>query len=383
MLDCLVEEFWWKHIAGPSIAVSNITLALLDNKNIVLQIPSDLPWKQVMRSIVDADYREKNSAAVVQFLDVAEDNPEGIEPGKLILQRFASPQVAQSYREKSAITIQNYIMQKGVLQNSVLWIKGVTSETASQWISFCKVYHSKNISDGLLILELCGQYSVPPMHHLKAISLFNYVSNYDLQLFNRVIVSDRKISDVWKNYISTVCALICGTDAEISTLLLDTVDFQKDDLILKVKEIAELEIYQKRGEEHKEYILNLARNNQINLIEHLIWEAQVQVLFPIIELERVTILYALRKVIQNILDTKPIQQYGVTLKDAIDVELGTLCYMMTQRTNDGSYLLYIPDENVRQRIHFLHTCRNLLAHASPCSPSQVKELLNNNKYMEN
>ena len=165
-------------------------------------------------------------------------------------------------------------------------------------------------------------------------------------------------------------------------MLLDTVDFQKDDLILKVKEIAELELYQKRGEEHKEYILNLAKNNQINLIEHRIWEAQVQVLFPIIELERVTILCAWRKFIQNILDTKPIQQYGVTLKDAIDVELGTLCYMMAQRTNDGSYLLYIPDENVRQRIHFLHTCRNLLAHASPCSPAQVTELLNNNKNME-
>ena len=38
-------------------------------------------------------------------------------------------------------------------------------------------------------------------------------------------------------------------------------------------------------------------------------------------------------------------------------------------------LLYIPEEQERDTIHFLHECRNLLAHASCCSPVQIKKLL--------
>ena len=58
-----------------------------------------------------------------------------------------------------------------------------------------------------------------------------------------------------------------------------------------------------------------------------------------------------------------------------DVELGSLCYMMNHRGNNGSYMLYTPDEDARQRIVFLHDCRNQLAHVICCTANQVAELL--------
>ena len=59
----------------------------------------------------------------------------------------------------------------------------------------------------------------------------------------------------------------------------------------------------------------------------------------------------------------------------MDVELGSLCYMMKQKSNMGIYMLYIPDEDEREWISFLHECRNQLAHASCCSTEQVVRLI--------
>lgn len=39
------------------------------------------------------------------------------------------------------------------------------------------------------------------------------------------------------------------------------------------------------------------------------------------------------------------------------------------------YMLYIPDEIDRDRIRFLHECRNSIAHISICEPEQVRKLL--------
>ena len=48
---------------------------------------------------------------------------------------------------------------------------------------------------------------------------------------------------------------------------------------------------------------------------------------------------------------------------------------MKKRDSTGKYILRIPDARDRERIEFLHDCRNQLAHATCCNPEQVKELL--------
>ena len=61
----------------------------------------------------------------------------------------------------------------------------------------------------------------------------------------------------------------------------------------------------------------------------------------------------------------------------MDVELGSLCFMMRNKQENGfyKYMLYIPDEFDRDRISFLHDCRNSIAHVSICEPEQVRRLL--------
>lgn len=63
------------------------------------------------------------------------------------------------------------------------------------------------------------------------------------------------------------------------------------------------------------------------------------------------------------------------IRDPAEVELGTLSYMMRCKVAADKRMLYVPDEADRQRICFLHNCRNKLAHMNCCTPSEVSTLL--------
>ena len=373
------DEFWWKNITGPHMVVTKVSEALLDNHMVVLSVPSDLPWRHAMRGAIQTAFRDRLdiSDIVVDPIDVVDDNPDNIAPGRFILSRFASITISRGYREKSKLSIQDYITAKNVIKNRIVWVKGLKGVVANQWIEFCRGFNHRQAQDGLFVLEIQEKKRQSDLRPLKLIDFGDYVSNYDVQLFSSLVLDDQnKYSDVWRKYIASVVASICDTDAEVSTTMLETIDFQKQSAIDGIKMIASSSEYIRRGTEgNSKHVLWYCRNNQNDELERRLWNAQVQVLFPIIEMERVSLIDKWRDIIQDALDNNNITQYNETLKDAIDVEWGSLCYMMKHRTDSGSYMLYIPDENERDWISFLHDCRNQLAHASICTVDQVVRIL--------
>lgn len=139
-----------------------------------------------------------------------------------------------------------------------------------------------------------------------------------------------------------------------------------------------------RGEPHP---FMLIRENAIVELDRKVWAAQLQTAFPVIELERTALVKKWVNEIEVALgeeyfdqvkyETGHITQFGEQIDDPFDVELGTLVRMMYLRKNKNKeqYLLYIPDENDRSRIHFLHQRRNELAHMVKCLPEHMDELL--------
>lgn len=100
-----------------------------------------------------------------------------------------------------------------------------------------------------------------------------------------------------------------------------------------------------------------------------------QVLFPLIELERQKLIEKWHDSIEEALHENHVEQFGAAVTDPAEVELGTLCYMMRCRVSGDYRMLYIPEEADRERIRFLHECRNKLAHMNCCAPGQVAALL--------
>lgn len=72
-----------------------------------------------MRSAVYTVFRERSDFRDVGIepIDSQDDNPDNFEPGRFILDRFASSVVNKGYRERSKVTIQKYIFAKNVIKN--------------------------------------------------------------------------------------------------------------------------------------------------------------------------------------------------------------------------------------------------------------------------
>ena len=384
MINVSWEEFWWNNITGAHVVVSKVSDALLENKMVILRVPSDLPWRYSMRSSIHTAFQERTDTrdVVIEAIDVVDDNPEDLEPGRFLLQRYASSAVSRGYREKSKVSIQEYIAQKDVIKNRILWIKGLEGSTANKWIKFCKGFTPKTAAEGLFVLEIHGEIASPDSKFIEYIDFSECVSNYDVQLFNSFVLDEDEAlaygSDLWKKYISTTAAMVCDVDAEVSELLLREVDFRKESVIEGIGRIANQDDFSRRGAEAgSNHVLWLYRNNKRAELNHRIWASQVQVLFPIIEMERIELIEKYREEISQALMDNSIAQYGELITNPMEVELGSLCFMMSHRQEQDyyMYMLYIPDETDRDRIRFLHECRNAIAHVSICDPEQVRRLL--------
>ncbi len=364
MIDSL-DEFWWGNITGPHVLTSKVSEALLDDRMVALVIPSDVPWLNAMRSAIRTDLQRKLYDISVLFheIDITEDGSEKADPGKLILNKYGSERQRLGYREKTPI--QDYIVQNKLLEGAVVLVKGVKdTDVADKWIKFCRGFRKRSKQDGLFILELQAPIRQADMKPMEMIKYSDCLTNYDVQLFNRIVLGDQaKYSDVWKDYIASVSASVCDTDAELSAALIETVNFRRLSVLDGIKAIAESGA---EGSEHAQLYLD---NRKTEEVEHLVWRAQVQVLFPVIELERVSLIEKWNYDIQKTLNEKYVLQFNEQIRDASNVELGTLDYIINK------YEFCIRDENVRKWISFLHECRNQLAHAKCCTPDQVRQLL--------
>ena len=372
------EEFWWNYITGPNVVVSSVVSALLNGKMVVLKVPSDLPWRHSMRSAVHTAFSERSDCSdmVIELIDLLDENARQMQPGRFILDRFATPTISRGYREKSKVTVQDYISAKDIIKNRIVWIKGIDPDVAGEWIRFCRGFSQRSAAQGLFVLEVNENTSVTETNLLRVINFSDCVSNYDVQLFNSFVLGKQKqYSDGWKKYIAVCTAAICGVDAEISQTMLQSLDFRVESPLEGIRQIDQMPDFMRRGENGSNHVLWHYRNGDMALLEHRLWSAQVQVLFPMIELERVELIGRYERQIREVLASGGITQYNQILQEPMDVELGTLSYLMGAKMEDGFYTLYIPSEEDRKRIRFLHTCRNQLAHASCCTPEQVEQLL--------
>lgn len=373
------EEFWWNNITGARTVIDRVTMALLENKMVVLKVPSDLPWRHTMRSAIQNAFNEKTDLRdiVIETLDAVDNNPTDLEPGRFILQNYAAPDIKAGYREKARISIQDYISDRNVIKNRIIWVKGLDEKTAGKWFQFCRGFSPRSALDGLFVLEVHGNINATASKHIQYINFDECVSSYDVQQFNSFILDDQKIYTTnWKRYISAVAAAVCGVDAEVSEMLLHTVNFRNETAMDGLQRINEMADFERRGrEKDSDHALWHFRNDNTVELYHRIWTAQIQVLFPIIELERQKLIKKWDSVIETALKDHEVIQFGAVITAPADVELGTLCYMMSCKVHGEYRMLYIPEEAERERIRFLHDCRNKLAHMNCCTAKEVASLL--------
>ena len=388
------SEFWWTSITGPRNLCDAVSRALHNKSSVCLVVPDDLPWRDEMRASIETGMHQMPDmeSFYVEFIDVEDECPDIADIGRYLMEKYALPEIAAGYRGREKL--QKYILDKHVLDNRVLWIKGMNAAQEKRWLQFCRDYVPAKDSDGRFVLEARWTDRESERRNLAVIRYGDTIKRYDLTLFNSIYLNREKgtYSAIWQQYAAVMCALLCATDAETSQAFMETCDFSTEEPIIGMQKIAEDIAYLRRGESNDQHILSLIRRENMSVIDTQVWKAQLQVLFPLLEIERVSFVSHYHQQIQEALreryyDFKTgrsqlIYQFGDVISDPDDAELGTI-YRMTKlkRDNDTSqYLLYIPDEKSRSRIELLHDLRNALAHGEPCAIDKVAEFINGHPF---
>ncbi len=373
------EEFWWKQITGPSMVVSSVVQNLINNTMVALKVPADLPWRHYMRGAVEEQFKNQTGLrqVLIEPIDAVDDCPAELNPGQFLIERFGNLEVKHGYRETSKTSIQEYIIENEILKNRIVWVKGLTKRQAIEWQSFCRDFGTDSVESGLFVLEIHGNVTIVESVRLKVVDYSKLVSRDDVRLFNSFLLDESgALSAEWKNYIATVSAMLCDKDAEVSKYLLDGTDFTSESPIEGIERLSKEPALNRRGEDiQSEHVLSYYRANNISILQKRVWIAQVQVLFPIIELERVEIIKLLESDIKKALESYSVKQYGTDVTDPYNVELGTLCYMMKTQEEEATYMLYIKNQNLRDNIEFLKECRNTIAHMGCCNPYDVERII--------
>jgi hypothetical protein len=385
MTDLLdAQHIWWEQITGPAALVSRVAWQLQEGRTIVLQVPDDLPWRQQMRGSVEDNLRFTGTNVVISLVDCSDECPADSDIGTYLLQRFwRGSDVRNGYRPTSRQTIQDYLKKHGVLQNQIIWVKGIEPAQEKRWLEFCRHYPSSGAAQGLFVLEIHTEaWSGKLPAHMQCVRFAELVGPYDTLLFASQLVADKGLSVPWKQYAAALAASLFGDDAEAAAEFLDQVNLAEDDPIDVLTGM--LDYFPMRGRSSNLHPFALLRQDAVEMLQKRIWQAQIQIVFPMIETERALFIEKWSEQIQRTLDSNrgQIMQYGNEVTEPFEAELGLLAYLSRNRASDGLYLLYIPDEADRERLEFLHRRRNELAHITACSPQDLDELFSKHPFFK-
>ena len=379
------SSIWWSEVAGPcSIVDEVVSCLLLDKQNILLSIPDDLPWRNEMRANIETEFRSKAGLhdLVFDIIDVRDECPNVDNVARWLFEHYADRDIRNGYRDRSGPLVR-YMMEHKVFANRLLWVKGVSSDKITYWTKFCREYvPSGGVTGGMLVLESTSA-CLPPHKRLSVISYCDRVTPHDIRLFNSILLNQavyKGYSDLWKQYITVLCAALCKDDAEISCRLLDTTDFHTENPLDSLRRIAQEPAFNRRGTS-PDHILFQIRSDEEVLLSSRVWSAQLQVVFPNIELKRISFIRNHQTDLETVLADHEIMQgpekYRVRVLDPIDLEVATLSYIASHTDYWPTGVALFTAQDTILFSH-LHTLRNRLAHLECCSPQELSLMFDTN-----
>lgn len=396
--DC--AKVWWDDITGPATYVQTIVDNLVEAKATVLVVPADIPWHDQLYRSTEEILRKYDPDLLLEFIDCQyenfRDNTGKINIASYLLDRYAYPEVKSGYRQSSGRSMQQYLVSKHVLLNRVIWVKNTSAEIAVAWVNFCRGYRVGKRYDGLFVIETTE--NILPHGTCNSSNILDYnefTSYYDTLLFNNMVCSQEKTHMEWLQYKAAVSALICDKDAELSKEMLLRSNCKTWSPIEVLRDIAHDAVYTLKYDMKQlssKHPLMLIQSNETKVLNHSLWKAQLQMIFPLIEAERIQIIKRYRDEIEEAINTeyfdflryvnRYVTQYGERIESAFDVEIGTLYRMNHLRcaADTSLYLFFLPKEEDRMRLSLLHNMRNSIAHIEPCAVEIIAQFFSQYPY---
>lgn len=278
-------ELWWERTYGPSKILEQLKEVQIGERAVVLSFPADFSFLHELRTFVQNEWGMLDDEIEVLFFDCTESrNQDSFD------ERLAETVAPKEFMRKEGGSVARWIIRKGYLEGRVLWIKGVDEREKSEAIRFAEEYGRKG-DKGLVVLELMMQFL--PKTGLKIREIAFSINDTDMETY-AINLFHQKYDEKEKNfppyiyrYLSMLTTALCRTDAELASEFVKEYDFWLSEPREVLEEIREggylpSQRGQNRFDGQEEHIFYLMEHEPKD-IDRLVWRAQIQSVFPVLE----------------------------------------------------------------------------------------------------
>ncbi|WP_150269064.1 hypothetical protein [Paenibacillus tepidiphilus] len=339
------ETLWWSQVSGPSRYLQD-TLEAVSNGGVT--VLEETAYMGQFLSMLKDKLLYKNSK--LQIINYNADdflNSENIE--EYLLFKFA-PDYNYHPIEGPPTRI---IAKNNLLDGRVLIIRHIEKDkrwmdVAMEFAKYC------SFQSGSIVFTLKG--GTPQLKKQKKIEVLelkNYITTYDMQLFASYCISNlSNLSSPMKNYITQIASTLAGNNPELcKELAVEELAVDVFGLLNRLSQCSPNSA--------------LIPENKSN-VDHILWEAQIQTVFPIIEQERRRIIESYYQELLNILPVT--DEFGRKIEIPEDMELRHIHYYYFK--NAGSF----KSKEDNDTFKLIYNSRNDLAHLNLLNGTVIKNI---------
>jgi len=352
-----MSSLWWEQVPNARRFINSIGESVRANRNVALFLPKDLPWYDSMCSEIS----EVISDAYRTTVKISDD--KGADPGEIIFNKFCKPEVRNAYRPNIGFAKFLATRTDLVLKERYIWIKNVDGSRQNLWLDFMSEYHKQlekaSQTGAVFIIELPSNTKVLPHKGFDFIKYDDYIHSFDRYVYNTLVASSIDDNNRVKQYLAELISEVSGNDMEIATIcgsergyesfMRDAAAFLKDIEGTPRSDGSSIEI-------------DLTEDQ----IKQKIWNAQIKILFPLIEEHRLMYTEKYKSQIDKYLPIK--NEYDVDYTQASEVEIGVLWHLMSNQD-------VLVNEKDKMFIMKCKDARNDLAHLTPLSYDKLMAIL--------
>lgn len=355
------QNLWWETITGPASLLDEIVDACLEQKIALIKHAFPLPFYPQFQDTVHDRFQDVNREIQLLTLDLSAYEGQQ-EVDLFFLDAVADRDQVSKYRRSEKVV--DFLEKHKIIYWKLLWIEGISQQYQKEWETFFRSFSSSLLADSYVVLPWKESYYVTEAQRFKILEYEKIVHYHDTRLYCHLLLH-RSEGEKGSYYFSSVASHLAGNDGELAQFLLDIPDFFEVETVSLLEEHLENYLY---GYEPEDFgASHFISNQNPEYIKKCLWYAQLEVLFPMIELTHRGILKEWEEDIAEYLERYPVEQFHVEIKHPNELELGTLFYI---RKNIPAF-----DEALHEEIEFLRKCRNLIAHGDICRMEDVKRLL--------
>ncbi len=351
----------WTDLPGPSQFLEWVGQDLRESKSVLAVVPScfDDRWVYVVRSSLENDYDWREApASPAEFLQDISSRSDGhafIHPREIF---------------EANICRQGYVLKNPSIQS---WM---------EWAPFLQCFAELNRAvdelnrNVFLVTSVDSRHKLPNELLLSERCIEGFIRREDPFFHAAQVVEPDESDGLWRRIRMHVCSEIAQWDFHLceqlcelpTNVLLDPFEwlqeYGKNAGWVGLTEESDHEILRQHGllfsigRDEIRHSALLALNGNKDEIARKVWIAQVRVLFPIIEEQRMRLIKTLRAI-----DPAAIKAWEVEPEIAGDLEIGALSYRMS-RTRRFK-------QKLTDYAFKLRKIRNKLAHLQICVPSDI------------